>query len=559
MEGAVTTIDWKARAEAAERTVAVLKRKVSALYNGEGLSGVQRQLERTLARQIEAEKRRARLEARASELTKHAHELEAEVAARTADLRLVLDNVHDAFFVSDTTLTVWPGHSRSCRELLGAEEIVGRSAVDLLAAGDVRMVDALTLTLRQLCEDVLPEEVLLDSVPKRIVLHDRILRLGVRTIRRAGVIEKLLWTLSDATLLEQAQRHADENQVLLGILSQKAMFMAFVAEARQTLTSMRTALHGQRRGEVLRDLHTLKGNAAAFDLAALVGTIHHVEGDTALRAEHLDRIESTLRDFLTRHRAVLRLDYDELLTDTYTVTSTAADELRQLLQRWPLDLGAVRAWSAKLSLRPAAEAMGPLSTYAVKLGERLGKELDVTVVGGDVLVDARTTRAVFRGLTHLVRNAVDHGIEEAEERLACGKPVRGSLTLSVAEASAHWCIRVGDDGRGILTERIAQAAVRQELTTLSRAPRMTQEEAIETIFAEGFSTHDAATETSGRGMGMSAIRATLQELGGSVVVETVAGTGTVVDLRVPKPQGLNEVLTLADGEEIHKRASLLPR
>jgi two-component system chemotaxis sensor kinase CheA len=551
----VTTIDWKARAEAAERTVAVLKRKVSALYNGEGQSGVQRQLERMLARQHEAERRRERLEARASELATHARQLEAEVAARTADLRLVLDHVRDGFFVSDTTLTVWPGYSQSCHELLGAAEIVGRSAVGLLAAGDVRMADALTLSLRQVCDDLLPEEVLLDSVPKRIVLHERVLRLSVRTIRRGGVIEKLLWTLSEATLLELAQRHADENQLLLGILGQKATFMAFVADARQMLASMRASLRDERRGEVLRELHTLKGNAAAFDLAVLVETIHGVEGDAPLRAEQLDRIESTLREFLARHRPILRLDYDDLVTDTYTVTSTAADELRRLLQRRPVDLAAVRSWSAKLGLRPAAEAMGPLSTYAVRLGERLGKDIDVTVSGGETLVDARATRAVFRSLTHLVRNAVDHGIEEAEERVACGKPARGSLTLAVAEARDHWSIRVGDDGRGILTERIARAAVRQELLTESRAPRMTQEEAIETIFAEGFSTSDAATETSGRGIGMSAIRATLQEQGGSVVVETTAGEGTVVELRIPKPHAFTELVTLADGQEIHKRAA----
>jgi two-component system, chemotaxis family, sensor kinase CheA len=136
-------------------------------------------------------------------------------------------------------------------------------------------------------------------------------------------------------------------------------------------------------------------------------------------------------------------------------------------------------------------------------------------------------------LTHLVRNAMDHGIEPAEERLAAGKPARGTVFLNAYHQGTQVVIEVRDDGRGIDLALLRKQAAQKNLLSAEDAARLSDSEALQLIFEPGFSTATEVTELSGRGVGMDVVRTVLDRLKGTVQVLSQPGKGTTVQLRVP--------------------------
>jgi two-component system chemotaxis sensor kinase CheA len=134
---------------------------------------------------------------------------------------------------------------------------------------------------------------------------------------------------------------------------------------------------------------------------------------------------------------------------------------------------------------------------------------------------------------HLVRNAVDHGIEPADERLTAGKPARGTVYLNAFHQGTQVVIEVRDDGRGMDPEHVRQQAVKQGIIKLEEAARLTVQEALNLIFESGFSTASEITEVSGRGVGMDVVRSVLDKLKGTVQISTQKGRGTTFQLRAP--------------------------
>jgi two-component system chemotaxis sensor kinase CheA len=167
------------------------------------------------------------------------------------------------------------------------------------------------------------------------------------------------------------------------------------------------------------------------------------------------------------------------------------------------------------------------------LSSKLGKQVELELVGQDTELDRTVVDALGDPLVHLVRNAVDHGVESPEERRAAGKPPIGCLRISARHAGGNVVITVTDDGRGIDPAGIAATAVRRGLLTAEQGRDIDTARATELLFAPGFTTRDAASDVSGRGVGMDAVRAKVRELGGDVVLTSEPGHGTTAQVRLP--------------------------
>ena len=161
------------------------------------------------------------------------------------------------------------------------------------------------------------------------------------------------------------------------------------------------------------------------------------------------------------------------------------------------------------------------------------KDIALEVAGEHTDLDKSILDALAEPLTHLVRNAVDHGIEPAEERLSAGKPARGTVYLNAYHQGTQVVIEVRDDGRGIDLDLIRQQAVRNGLLKSGDAERMTEQDVLNLIFEPGFSTASEVTEVSGRGVGMDVVRTVLDRLKGTVQVSSSKNQGTTILLRVP--------------------------
>ena len=524
-------LSWEERARAAEKTADVLADKVSALLNG-AQTVLQKQLTKAQAREEKNRRRRAVMEARAAELQSHSERLESEVAERTQQLRAILDNVTFGFLLVDRELVVSEGHTGSCTELLGTDDIAGRTIGDVLGL-DERGFGNYAAGLDQLFEDLLPEEVLVDQVTTRFELGDRVLRIDPRIVRGDdGAPERLLLSISDITSLEAAQRRARVNAVLIEVLRAKDAFAGFVADVRTSLELARD--HVGEEAYIRRVVHTIKGNAATYGLEDIARAAHRIEERDHVGHDALDELEQMFRTFLSTHAGILELEYDHLGRGSFEVSRSSLDELRDIAAAsGDVDL---RRWTASVALRPAGVVLGPVGAFVEKLAERLEKLVEFRAEGLDTLVDQDLLNPVFRTLTHLFRNAVDHGLEDGLDR--GDKPERGRIVLRIGEDDEHWIIDVEDDGRGIDVEALTRKAVASNRTTAEEVADLDERDKVRLLFLDGISSRDQVTDISGRGVGSSAVLTEVRRAGGHVEVETTRGRGTTFHLVVPKPDVL---------------------
>lgn len=181
------------------------------------------------------------------------------------------------------------------------------------------------------------------------------------------------------------------------------------------------------------------------------------------------------------------------------------------------------------------------------LGRELGKRVRFSIEGGSLEVDNRVLENLDEPLLHLIRNAVDHGIEPQSERRRAGKSLEGSIRLSAMHAGSHVEIAVSDDGCGLDPEVIRAKAIETKLVTPERAARMTTDEILRLVLVSGFSTRERTTDISGRGVGLDVARERVEALGGSLGLEGRPGVGTRMVLRVPISVALMPALVIRLG------------
>jgi two-component system chemotaxis sensor kinase CheA len=179
--------------------------------------------------------------------------------------------------------------------------------------------------------------------------------------------------------------------------------------------------------------------------------------------------------------------------------------------------------------------------------ETLGKAVKLEIVGEDTEADKVIVENLFEPLLHILRNALDHGIETPQERAAAGKPAVAVLRLQAGRAGDHVIVDVTDDGRGVDFSAIRRIARERGLVDADTLDAMDEAEAINLIFAPGFSTAAMVTDLSGRGVGMNAVRSAVEKLGGSVQVASALGEGTTVTLKLPFSILMTRVMTVQTG------------
>ena len=184
------------------------------------------------------------------------------------------------------------------------------------------------------------------------------------------------------------------------------------------------------------------------------------------------------------------------------------------------------------------------------LSAELSKQVLLVIDGGDVELDREMIEMIRDPLTHIVRNAIDHGIEDADDRARAGKPIAGTLRVDARQSGNQILIEVADDGRGIDDARLVQKAITAGILTPERAATMTRTERLELVFAAGLSTASQVTAISGRGVGMDVVRANVERIGGTVEIDTQVGRGCRLTLRVPMTLTIIPALTFSVGSEL---------
>ncbi|MGJ0508703.1 MAG: chemotaxis protein CheA [Methylocystis sp.] len=223
-------------------------------------------------------------------------------------------------------------------------------------------------------------------------------------------------------------------------------------------------------------------------------------------------------------------------------------EFEKSAHRLKLVLREVQEAAAELRLVPIGDVFQRMGRLVRELERQTGKEVDLEVQGEDTEIDKIVVDQLFEPLVHVVRNSVDHGLETPEEREAAGKRRRGRITLSAAQVGGDIRITIADDGRGLNREKILARGRARGLIGPDEQPE--DRELWQLIFKPGFSTAEAVTNLSGRGVGMDVLETTIKRLRGRIVVESVWGAGARVVLAIPLSLAFIDSLVMRVGDRL---------
>ena len=254
----------------------------------------------------------------------------------------------------------------------------------------------------------------------------------------------------------------------------------------------------------------------------------------------------------------LNLEAQEALADTRRLLSEAqallAEKTAELDEfGWQAGQRAQVLYDTALAcrMRPFADVLGGQVRMVRDLGRSLGKQVRLEIEGEKTQVDRDVLEKLEAPLTHLLRNAVDHGIEMPEQRLLAGKPAEGLIRLRASHQAGLLVLELSDDGNGVDLERLRGTIVDRHLSPLETALRLSEEELLTFLFLPGFSLRDKVTEVSGRGVGLDAVQHMVRQLRGAVVLEQTAGQGSRFHLEVPLTLSVVRSLVVEVGEEAY--------
>jgi two-component system sensor histidine kinase and response regulator WspE len=202
-------------------------------------------------------------------------------------------------------------------------------------------------------------------------------------------------------------------------------------------------------------------------------------------------------------------------------------------------------------MRPFADVLSGQARMVRDLGRSLGKQVRLEIEGDKTQVDRDVLERLEAPLTHLLRNAVDHGIESPEQRVLAGKPAEGLIRLRASHQAGLLVLELGDDGAGVDLERVRRSVVERGLSPEQTAANLSEEELLTFLFLPGFSLRDTVTEVSGRGVGLDAVQHMVRQLRGAVVLEQTAGEGSRFHLEVPLTLSVVRSLVVEVGGEAY--------
>ncbi len=299
--------------------------------------------------------------------------------------------------------------------------------------------------------------------------------------------------------------------------------------------------------------------AADNDAATSTGRIRVEDETVRVKASRLSLLDEVVAELslakqrLEQHGERLR-DLTRSVDDGLQNPAAVSQTLHRMVQDYRSDTLQIRTTTQTLErlavdvrLRPVAYLFDHVPREIRELARTLGKEVRVKIRGEDTEMDRVILSALKSPLTHLLRNVVDHGIESPAQRRQAGKPSQGLLELSAGQEGNLVVIRVVDDGQGIDPDKLRKAAVECGVLESHTARELSNEDAVNLIFTPGLSTRKTASQISGRGVGMDAVRSVVENLGGDIRVRSTLGTGTSILIRLPLTLLISRVTLVRSG------------
>ena len=438
----------------------------------------------------------------------------------------------DAVFMVDRDLRVCHSCSTSC-QLLFQREIGNLPLADIL---DIESSgkDALFVGIQQLFDNIMEPAVVVSMLPNRIsTMAARHWQWSYAPVTDdSGAAVRLIISIKDITerIMSDQAREAEIKRLhtVINILQQGAVFGTFLEDTNNDFSRL-TECGDLTTGK--RILHTLKGNFGAMGLTDISTAIHDME--QRLVTDHAKSDASSLMGYFALCARDVAQYLDRFLADNENFLGFSRPGCADASDNHPSAglgsatfgvFGEERVFALVKSFRPQIE----------KLAERLNKKINFIVEGGDTLVDEARYSPVIREMIHLIRNSCDHGIEKKSARVEKGKPEEGTIRLLASETQDQVLFTVIDDGGGIAADKIRDKAVKMGIVSQEAASGLSEAGIFALIFCDGVSSSDQITSVSGRGVGLAALKAEVDRLGGTITVTSRMNLGTTFEIALPK-------------------------
>ncbi|OYP38232.1 ATP-binding protein [Rhodopirellula sp. MGV] len=460
------------------------------------------------------------------------HQAESE----HANALLVLDNVTDGLAIVNLDGTLVGHPSARFQEWFGCPPPAA-TLWQWFRCWHESFSEDLELNWEQLSSDWMPLELAIDQLPNEFDVEGRHFSLMFRPVMEGEQLQHLLVICTDTTA-EREAKHANEIQqeqlaIFTRFVRDPKSLRDFLSEADRLVAKLTDSHEDQKRpaqlAEQRRWVHTLKGNCAIFGLNTFAHWLHRLEDELidelqGLTAIQRDAISTQWTAIRARLASIVDIEDSDQMTiekDVFEATVMAVESgyggpvLATSMKRWGWD---------RVDRRVEL-----LAERATNFAQRLGKS------GLRVDVDVQDVRrppcpdwnAFWGAVIHVVRNAIDHGIEAPHHRVERGKEASGRLSLRAWESEDTFHFEISDDGAGIDWDKVSQKCRALGLTCDSPGALHLA------IFADGMSTKDEVSETSGRGVGMAAVREACEILGGTIEIESKSGMGTTFQFQFP--------------------------
>lgn len=270
-----------------------------------------------------------------------------------------------------------------------------------------------------------------------------------------------------------------------------------------------------------------------------LGTIKSVAQTVRVDIQKLDDLMNSVADL-----SIVRADVERklgLLRESQTDRKLKA-EIKQLQNRFSRHLDSLREGILKVRMVPLSQVFDKLNRIARQISREAGKQVNPVITGKDTEVDKLTIEELSDPLMHMMRNAIDHGIETPRDREAANKPVIGTIAINAFQKGNHVVIEIEDDGQGIDTDRLLEKAISKGMVQQDEARTMSRRDILNLIFVPGLSTKAVVSEISGRGVGMDVVRTNISKLGGVIDVQSEPGINTKFTVTLPITQAIINAL-----------------
>lgn len=294
-------------------------------------------------------------------------------------------------------------------------------------------------------------------------------------------------------------------------------------------------------------------NVSAKETESITPTIIEADAKKGKRNTGVQSGNKTIRVNIDRLDVLMNL-FEELIIDRGRLQSIASEihnpELNETVERITRVSGDLQNIILNMRMIPVETVFNRFPKMVRQLARDLNKKVELEIIGAETELDRTVIDEIGDPLVHLIRNALDHGIESPAERVAKGKPEEGTVTLRAYHSGNHVFIELEDDGAGVNRERVLAKAIKSGIITKETADTLTDRQVAELILASGFSTAEKISDVSGRGVGLDVVKNTIESLGGFISIESKEGQGSLFQVQLPLTLSIISVMLVELKKEV---------